>query len=962
MPASIQTSPDGCLRRHLSFVAAIALSFGYAVGWGAFMMPGRAFLPGAGPLGTTVGILLGAVAITVFALNYHRLMVRHPGPGGAFTFAQKAFGEDHAFLVGWFLWLTYIAILWANATAVILIARMTFGDSFQFGFHYTVVGFDVYLGEALLAMATIAFCGAICLYRNVLAAWVQTLFASVLAGGILLFFLAALFRHSGGVEAMAPAFNDDVHPVLQVLRILAMIPWAYVGFEAISNLSCEFRFPLRRSLGVLVAAVVVSTLAYLFLALLPVLSLPDGAASWKVYLGDSTVLDSIERVPVFASARRLFGGAGVALMSTMMMAGQVTGIIAALVALSRLMRAMSEAGVLPRRLGAVSPDGTPRNAMLFVMGVSAAIPFFGRTAIGWPVDVSSIGAAVAYAYTSAAALRTYGRAGGRGGRRFLAARAAGFAGVVMAAFFCLLLLIPNYISGSVLAAPSYLVLAIWCVLGFVYYRGVFKEGHKRRFGRSVVVWVSLFVTIIFASLMWVRQSTFEAAKDALTESVKCCAPCETIHLGHVAKKISRLNKSMLFSAGVEMALLVMALATMLSLVSILRRREKVLVAEKTKAEDMTKAKTYFFSTVSHDIRTPLNAIIGFSEMLKDGFKTKAEHDQAVDSILVSGKTLLKLINDVLDLSKLESGRMEIMPEPTDCRRLLGEIAESFSISHKSSDLEIRADVSEMPTLMLDPQRIRQIAFNLMGNATKFTKKGFVEVRAGFTPDGDGRTGVFQLAVEDSGCGISEEDIKRIATPYVQVGAKESRHGGTGLGLAITRQLATAMGGEMTIKSELGRGTTFFVTVPGVKVAEGGGEPAQAAAAPGGEPSAARGKAVSARRILIVDDQKMNLMVLKAMLSKIGKFDLVMAQNGREAMDILLDEGVPEFDLALTDMWMPEMDGETLVREIRRHPRVAKLPVYVITADVETRKNYAQLGFNGILLKPVTLDGLESLFK
>ena len=171
-----------------------------------------------------------------------------------------------------------------------------------------------------------------------------------------------------------------------------------------------------------------------------------------------------------------------------------------------------------------------------------------------------------------------------------------------------------------------------------------------------------------------------------------------------------------------------------------------------------------------------------------------------------------------------------------------------------------------------------------------------------------------------------------------------------------------MGGEMTIESELGRGTTFFVTVPGVVVAEGdSGSQETEVAHDGAAPSATRGRASSARRVLIVDDQKMNLMVLKAMLSKIGKFDLVMAQNGREAMEILSDETVPEFDLALTDMWMPEMDGETLVKAIRRHPRVAKLPVYVITADVETRKNYADLGFNGILLKPVTLDSLESLF-
>lgn len=234
------------------------------------------------------------------------------------------------------------------------------------------------------------------------------------------------------------------------------------------------------------------------------------------------------------------------------------------------------------------------------------------------------------------------------------------------------------------------------------------------------------------------------------------------------------------------------------------------------------AKSLFFSSVSHDIRTPLNAIIGFSEMLKQGLETQAEHDLAVNSILVSSRMLLQLVNDILDLSKLESGKMNIETEPTDVARLVREIAVSFGATHQKPGLEILCRASGTPSLMVDPHRLRQIAFNLVGNAVKFTKKGFIELRTSFAPDADGRTGEFRLEVEDTGCGISEADQKKLARPFVQVGAASGQRGGTGLGLHICRMLARAMGGEMEIKSVLGKGATFSIVVPKVRVVERGG--------------------------------------------------------------------------------------------------------------------------------------------
>jgi CheY-like chemotaxis protein len=391
-----------------------------------------------------------------------------------------------------------------------------------------------------------------------------------------------------------------------------------------------------------------------------------------------------------------------------------------------------------------------------------------------------------------------------------------------------------------------------------------------------------------------------------------------------------VNKSVFRSNLVQTGLNLLALALMFGLYAILRHREREMEREKAKA------KSYFFSTVSHDIRTPLNAIIGYSTMLESGFKTEAERKEAIDSILMSGKTLLGLVNDVLDLSKLESGKMEILPEPTDCSRLMRAVTEAFRVSGGGSDFELRCRAEEMPLLMLDPQRLRQIVFNLVGNAVKFTEKGHVELRARFERQKNADAGELRLEVEDTGCGIGEEDLKRIGSAYAQMGAKASRNGGTGLGLAICKQLAAAMGGRLEVDSTLGAGSTFSVVIPNVKVAADAQMP---------------------HRILLVDDSRMNLMVLKALLKNMGDFEIAMASDGQEALKILEAPDARAFDLVLTDMWMPNLDGAGLIRAIRANPALASLRVVAVTADVESRVTCADMGFNAILLKPVTTDTL-----
>ncbi len=373
-------------------------------------------------------------------------------------------------------------------------------------------------------------------------------------------------------------------------------------------------------------------------------------------------------------------------------------------------------------------------------------------------------------------------------------------------------------------------------------------------------------------------------------------------------------------------------------------------------EKANKAKSFFFSTVSHDIRTPLNAIIGYSELLKNGINDKEEQNKALNAITTSGTTLLELINDVLDLSKLEAGKMEINSEMTDVNPLASGVLNSFNVAVSTNKTDLIIEAPELPLLNIDPQRIRQILFNLIGNAVKFTEHGSITLRVDFTPNTDGtNTGCLVFAVADTGCGISPENLKKLMNPFVQL-QNFSKAKGTGLGLAICKQLAIKMGGQLTIDSVLGKGSTFKLTLPNVMYTM---EKKQDKEEKQAHASALHVSATINQnmRILIVDDVAVNRSVIKAMLKGMKITNVITAENGIDALN-KLNENPDGFDLVLTDMWMPEMDGNGLISEIRKNSHWDNLPVYSVTADVEAQKSYEASGFSGILLKPITLEKLR----
>ena len=421
------------------------------------------------------------------------------------------------------------------------------------------------------------------------------------------------------------------------------------------------------------------------------------------------------------------------------------------------------------------------------------------------------------------------------------------------------------------------------------------------------------------------------------------------------------RKEAFFDSFFTLLIVGVVMTALLSYQALLFRRENERVSnQKKEIEELNRAQNRFFSSMSHEIRTPINSILGLNEVILRQDDASDEIKNDAGAIQGAGKMLLALVNDILDFSRIEAGRMDIVPVQYRLDGLMSEIVNMILLQAKEKGLTFSAHIDpDVPSVLIgDEIRIRQIIINLLNNAVKYTESGTVNIEIRSVETGDDRINLI-ISVSDTGIGIREEVLPILFDAFSRMDREKNRKiEGTGLGLSIVKQLTDLMDGDIKVNSTYGQGTTFTVTLPqevsdpkkigNINIMD----------------HASRNYIYESMftapeaDILVVDDIKMNLMVVKKLLRE-TKVRIDTASSGHEALDMTLNK---RYDVILMDHLMPEMDGIECLECIRNQSggMCTDVPVIVLTANVggENNELYNAAGFDEILAKPVSGNSLE----
>lgn len=457
-----------------------ALAFGCIIGWGAFINPGKKFLPNSGVYGTAIAMILGALVMVIIAFSYAYMVPKFPKAGGEFTFTKNCFGRVPAYICGWFLVAAYLTNVPMNSTAIGLIVDGLDGaaDILKWGFHYQIAGFDVWCGEMILAMGILILFGWLNIIGVRKAGFIQTVLAVLLVSSVFCLAAAGLISSKTCLANMEPVWGFDRAAALAsgstgadisqlahigtqgilsaILATFAIAPWAFVGFDTIPQAAEEFNFSNKKVMSIMIIAIIFG--AFVYISNNTVAAAASKYWPERVIAGDWVLL---------IAAEEILGTFGKILIGTAVSCAVLSGIMGFYLASSRLMYSMSRDGYLPEIFGKIHPKyGTPSNAMIFCIIISLSGPILGREALGWFVDMSAIGASIGFFFTCASTLVILNK---QNDAMFPLKMMATLGGMFSLIFIILQLVPIEGLSGVHFCKQSYIMLLIWILIGIVFF-------------------------------------------------------------------------------------------------------------------------------------------------------------------------------------------------------------------------------------------------------------------------------------------------------------------------------------------------------------------------------------------------------------------------------------------------------------------------------------------------------------
>lgn len=444
-----------------------AIALGSAIGWGAFVQPVN-WIAMAGPTGVIIGFSMGALLMMLIAVSYGFLIKTFPVSGGEFAYAFISLGRTHAFICGWFLTLGYICIVALNASALSLMMKYLFPFLVENLFLYQIAGWNVYATEIIISTLGLLVIGYLNIKGSEISGRIQFVFAIIMVTAVVLLTVAVGLHPSTSIDNMRPFFPENKGAFAAILSIVAIAPWAFVGFDAVPQAAEEFDFPARKAFRLIILALVFAAVIYSLMILSTAMASPWTETANQGYLWGTGIV-----------VQQILGPIGLSVLTVALSMGIFTGLNGFTMTSSRLLFAMSRAKIIPAFFHTLHPKHrTPHTAIIFTISVSAIAPWFGREALVWVVDMSSVGVSIAYFYTCLTAFRLFTWSDDKRANTLIQEvapfkKTIAFAGMIASLSFIALLLVPG--SPAVLGNESKVVLIAWVLIGVVFYLFKRKE-------------------------------------------------------------------------------------------------------------------------------------------------------------------------------------------------------------------------------------------------------------------------------------------------------------------------------------------------------------------------------------------------------------------------------------------------------------------------------------------------------